>query len=302
LHARGEHLGFAQQIRVTGPDNAAMKLRFTKMHGAGNDFAVFDATRTPLNLTRDQWRRLGDRHLGIGADQILVVDRAPSPDVDFGYRIFNGASGDEVEHCGNGARCFVQFVRERGLTDATRVRVRTVNNVLELELQDDGRVRVDMNVPTFDLDSVPFDPRGLASTRVGEQLLWTLDDDVPATVGVLSVGNPHAVQWVDAALVTTLGPRVETHRRFARGVNAGFAQVIARDAIRLRVWERHAGETLACGTGACAAVVCGIRMGLLDARVDVTTRGGLLTIEWEPGSSMRMTGPVQTVYEGEITI
>ncbi len=283
-----------------------MQLPFTKMHGAGNDFVVLDATRTPLDLSRDQLQHLGDRRFGVGADQILVVEATSSPGIDFRYRIFNGASGDEVEHCGNGARCFVRYVREHGLTTASRIKVETVNNVLELDMQDDGRVTVDMNRPVFDLARVPFDAPGLDSHRVGDIDLWRLDGDVHVDVAVLSMGNPHAVQLVDDAehaAVTTAGPRIEKHPRFVRGVNVGFMQVVSRDVIKLRVWERDAGETLACGTGACAAVVVGIRMGLLEHKVDVKTRGGRLTVEWQGGdSSVLLTGPAQTVFEGVITL
>jgi diaminopimelate epimerase len=284
-----------------------MELRFTKMHGAGNDFVVIDATRAPLELSRDQLRHLGDRRLGVGADQILVVESTTTPGVDFRYRIFNGASGDEVEHCGNGARCFVRYVREHGLSTKSHIAVETVNNRLELMLHDDGRVSVDMNRPVFDLARVPFDAEALEARGVGAMDLWRLDGEVEVDVAVLSMGNPHAVQLVDDvehAAVTTAGPRIERHPRFTRGVNAVFMQVMSRHAIRLRVWERDAGETLSCGTGACAAVVAGIRMGLLDRKVDVRTRGGLLTIEWDgsDASSVLMTGPAQTVFEGEITL
>ena len=291
-----------------------MRLRFTKMQGAGNDFVVLDATRGRLALDRAQLQRLGDRRFGVGADQILLVERAESPEVDFRYRIFNGASGVEVEHCGNGARCFVRFVREHGLTDKRRVRVRTVNRVLELVEQPDGRVTVDMGAPDFAPAALPFDPAGLVPRREGGVDWWPLvlppgaADAAPRTVEIaaLSMGNPHAVLRVgdvDAAPVAADGPRIERHPRFARGGNAGFVQVLSRGAVKLRVWERDAGETLACGTGACAAVAAGIRAGWLDARVDVTTRGGLLTIEWDsPGTSVRMTGPAETVYEGEIEL
>jgi diaminopimelate epimerase len=284
-----------------------MRLKFTKMQGAGNDFVVLDATRAPLDLSLAQMQHLGDRRFGVGADQILVVERSRQPGVDFGYRIFNGVSGDEVEHCGNGARCFVRYVREHGLTDRDTVRVATVNNVLELRLQADGRVTVDMNRPVFDLARLPFDASGLVPRRLGDFELWPLDlGDTRVEVAALSMGNPHAVQLVadvDATPVEHIGPRVERHPRFVRRVNAGFMQIVSRAHIRLRVYERDAGETLACGTGACAAVVAGIRLGLLDRRVDVDARGGRLTIEW-PGSdtSVLMTGPAQTVYEGEIEL
>jgi diaminopimelate epimerase len=279
-----------------------MKLRFTKMQGAGNDFVVLDATRQPIELSADQYRRLGDRRFGVGADQILVVERSTTPGVDFRYRIFNN-SGDEVEQCGNGARCFVRYVHERGLTDKTSIKVETLNTLLDLRLQGDGRVTVDMSAPIFELARVPFDARGLAPRRVGDFELWPLG---PADVAVLSMGNPHAVQRVDdvdTAPVASVGPQIENHERFPRKVNAGFMQVLARDRIRLRVHERGAGETLACGTGACAAVVAGIRLGWLGPKVDVQTRGGLLTIEW-PGAdaSVLMTGPAETVFEGEIEL
>ena len=284
-----------------------MMLHFTKMQGAGNDFIVIDATRTPLALDATAMRRLGDRRFGVGADQLLVVERSDTPGIDFRYRIFNAASGDEVEHCGNGARCFVRYVHERGLTDKTRVRVETVNNVLELQLQADGRVTVDMNAPVFDLARVPFDATGLTGRELGGFPLWPLDlGDQLVEVAVLSMGNPHAVQLVhDAASapVAEIGPAVESHPRFARKVNAGFMQVVDRRQIRLRVFERDAGETLACGTGACAAVVAGIRLGWLSRAVEVHTRGGRLTIEWAGGAQhVFMTGPAETVFEGQMII
>ncbi len=284
-----------------------MKLHFTKMQGAGNDFVVLDATRTPIELTREQCRKLGDRRFGVGADQILVVEKSATPGVDFRYRIFNAGSGDEVEQCGNGARCFVRFVQDKGLTDKPAVRVETMNTLLELRAQPDGRVTVDMNAPVFELARVPFDADGLTPSLRNGFELWPLDlGDYAAEVAVLSMGNPHAVQFVhdvDEALVSVQGPAIETHARFPRHVNAGFAQVLSRSCIRLRVHERGAGETLACGTGACAAVVAGIRLGLLDAKVDVETRGGLLTIEWAGGDShVFMTGPAVTVFEGEIEL
>jgi diaminopimelate epimerase len=280
-----------------------MKLRFTKMHGAGNDFVVLDATAQPLDLSREQLQRLGDRHRGVGADQILVVEASHESGVDFGYRIYNGASGGEVEHCGNGARCFVRYVRDKGLTQKTSVRVRTVNNLLTLTEQTDGRITVNMNRPFFDHPSLPFDAMGLTPRELNGWPLYPIEG---AEFGVLSMGNPHAVTRVDdvtTAPVATLGPRVETHPCFARKVNVGFMQVVSRGEIRLRVWERDAGETLACGTGACAAVVAGVRAGWLDAQVNVHTHGGLLTIEWASGESpVLMTGPAVTVFEGEIEL
>ena len=252
-------------------------------------------------------RRLGDRRFGVGADQILVVQKSTTPGVDFAYRIFNGTSGDEVEHCGNGARCFVHFVRDKGLTTQHTLRVQTMNNLLELRLQPDGGVTVDMNAPVFELARIPFHAAGTRPRRLGQADLWPLNlAGQTVQVVVLSMGNPHAVQLVDdvdAAPVATQGPLIEHHGSFPRKVNVGFMQVVSRGHIRLRVHERDAGETLACGTGACAAVVAGIRMGLLDSRVKVETRGGPLTIEWAGGDShVLMTGPAQTVFEGEIDL
>jgi diaminopimelate epimerase len=284
-----------------------MRLRFTKMQGAGNDFVVLDATRGPLALTPQQVQRLGDRRFGVGADQILVVERSQQPGVDFGYRIYNN-SGDEVEHCGNGARCFVRYVHDHGLSAQRRIRVQTVNTLLELELRDDGRVTVDMNRPVFDHARLPFDASGLQPRREGDFERWPLDlpNSHRCEVAVLSMGNPHAVQRVDdvdRAPVLSEGPLIESHPRFARKVNAGFLQVLSRDHVRLRVYERGAGETLACGTGACAAVVAGIRLGWLDHRVEVDARGGRLLIEWAGGDApVLMTGPAETVFEGEIEL
>jgi len=283
-----------------------MRLHFTKMHGAGNDFVVLDATRAPIELTAEQYRALGDRRFGVGADQILIVEKSDTPGVDFRYRIFNN-TGDEVEHCGNGARCFVRYVRSKGLTTKDQIRVETMNNLLELRLQPDGRVTVDMNTPVFAHEKIPFDASGLTPKRVGDFEQWPVSlGDYDVDVAVLSMGNPHAVQVVadvDSGVVASQGPMIEAHSRFPRKVNAGFMLVVARNHIKLRVHERGAGETLACGTGACAAVVAGIRLGLLDARVDVDTRGGQLTIEWQGGDShVLMTGPAQTVFEGDIEL
>ena len=284
-----------------------MRLRFTKMQGAGNDFVVLDATRQPLPLTRAQLQRLGDRRFGVGADQILVVEPADAPSADFRYRIFNGASGEEVEHCGNGARCFVRFVRDRGLSARVPLRVQTVNRLLELREQPDGSVSVDMGAPAFEHAALPFDAAGLTPRTLNGFELWPLDlGGRQVEVAVLSMGNPHAVQRVDdveRAAVAEDGAAIESHARFARRVNAGFMQVVSRSSVRLRVFERGAGETLACGTGACAAVVAGIRLGWLDARVRVQTRGGELTIEWPgAGQHVMMSGPAQTVFEGEIEL
>jgi diaminopimelate epimerase len=281
-----------------------MLLKFTKMQGAGNDFVVLDGVRQRVALASAQWRAIADRHFGVGADQMLLVEPADGPDVDFVYRIFN-ADGAEVEQCGNGARCFVRFVRDQGLTEKSVVRVRTMCGVIEPRMLADGRVTVDMGVPVLEPACVPFDAAGLSGRPEGEDLLWPLA--LPAGerwISVVSMGNPHAVQVVDdvdTAPVGTEGPLVESHARFPRRVNAGFMQIVSRSRVRLRVFERGVGETLACGSGACAAVVAGIRRGLLDPRVDVEARGGVLTIEWHGGSVM-MTGPAVSVFTGEIEL
>jgi diaminopimelate epimerase len=287
-----------------------MRIAFTKMQGAGNDFVVLDETRALLGLTPDQYRFLGNRHFGVGADQILSVRAAPGPQVDFEYVIHN-ADGQQVEHCGNGARCFLAYVHQRGLTDKDTVTVKTMNRELTLRRAPDGRVTVDMGTPVFDLEAVPFDSQGLRAQASGHWQTWTLPLPVGASassvdVAVLSLGNPHAVCTVDdvgRADVSGLGPMIESHSAFPQHVNAGFMQVVGRSAIVLRVFERGAGETLSCGTGACAAVVAGIRLGLLDSQVDVTTRGGHLAVGWAGGNGpVMMTGPAQTVFEGEIEI
>ena len=288
-----------------------MRLRFTKMQGAGNDFIVIDATAHALDVSAAQLRQLGDRRFGVGCDQILVIEKSSTPAVDFRYRIFNGASGDEVEHCGNGARCFVRYVVEKGLSTQRSISVETVNARLQLHLQDDGRVTVDMGAPVFDLARVPFDSQGLSPRELNGFALWPL---LGVELAVLSMGNPHAVQRVadvDDAPVLSLGPLIERHTRFARKVNVGFMQIVSRREIKLRVFERDAGETLACGTGACAAVVAGIRLGWLDEVVEVRTRGGNLKIEWAGNTAgptaglqapVLMTGPATTVFEGEIEL
>lgn len=288
-----------------------MRIRFTKMQGAGNDFVVLDETRGPLGLRAAQYRFLADRHFGVGADQILSVRPSPGPGLDFEYVIHN-ADGGEVEHCGNGARCFVRFVHERGLTQRNPIRVKVRKGVISLALDGDGRVTVDMGAPVFALPEVPFDATGLQPQTLGDFERWPLALDrvgVTVPVAVLSMGNPHAVACVDdvdTAPVAVWGPLIEGHPRFAQRVNAGFLEVRSRREVRLRVHERGVGETLACGTGACAAVVAGIRLGLLDARVDVQTRGGVLTIAWDGASSLQapvlMTGPATTVFEGEIDV
>ena len=273
-----------------------MRLKFTKMQGLGNDFVVLDGITQQIDLGATELRRLADRHFGVGCDQILLVEKPGRDDVDFRYRIFN-ADGGEVEQCGNGARCFVQFVRDRGLTAKRVIRVETKGGIIEPRLEDDGQVTVDMGIPRFASEEIPF-----AGGKSAVVQSLELDSD-SVGVSVVSMGNPHAVQVVDnvdEAPVLTQGPCIERHSRFPNGVNAGYMQVVDRANIRLRVWERGAGETLACGTGACAAVVSGIRLGLLDSPVRVATRGGALTIAWHGGlSPVFMTGPAATVFEGE---
>jgi diaminopimelate epimerase len=290
-----------------------MRIPFTKMQGAGNDFVVLDETRGRFGLSCAQYRFLADRHFGVGADQILTVRPAPTPGLDFEYLIHN-ADGGEVENCGNGARCFVRYVHERGLTDKKVVRVKVHGGSIELRLNPDGRVTVDMGAPVFDLPRVPFDPAGLLPVASGNWQTWPLALDRPASaatapVAVVSMGNPHAVLLVDdveTAPVAEWGPLIEHHETFPRRVNAGFLQIVDRGSVKLRVWERGAGETLACGTGACAAVVAGIRLGLLDERVEVQARGGRLTIEWALSQGLAapvlMTGPAVTVFSGEIEV
>jgi diaminopimelate epimerase len=283
-----------------------MRLRFTKMQGAGNDFVVLDGITQRVELAPEQLRRLADRRFGIGADQILLVERARQPGVDFRYRIFN-ADGGEVEQCGNGARCFVRFVHDRGLTHKRAIRVETLGGVIEPRLEDDGGVTVDMGVPVLEPARVPFDAEGLVARVEERDRLWPLEiHGRTIEFSVLSMGNPHAVQRVDdveQAPVARDGPLIEHHARFPRRVNAGFVQVLDRHAIRLRVWERGAGETLACGTGACAAAVAGILRGALDSPVAAHARGGELRIAWAgAGRPVLMTGPAQTVFEGEIDL
>jgi diaminopimelate epimerase len=283
-----------------------MKLAFTKMQGAGNDFVLLDGTAQPFALTAAQLRRLADRRFGVGADQILLVERADAPGADFKYRIFN-ADGGEVEQCGNGARCFVKFVQARGLTDKRTIRVQTAGGLIEPRLEDDGSVTVDMGAPRFDPAALPFDATGLVATAEGGAQLWPLDlAGEQRQIALASMGNPHAVQIVAdvaAAPVATEGPQLEHHPRFAQRVNAGYMQVLDRHRIRLRVWERGAGETLACGTGACAAVATGILRGRLDSPVAVELRGGELRIRWDgAGQPVLMSGPAETVFEGEIEL
>lgn len=287
-----------------------MKLKFTKMHGAGNDFVVIDAINQRLDLSPDQWRRLADRRFGIGADQILIVERPVEAGCDFRYRIFNN-DGGEVEQCGNGSRAFVRFVSDKGLTDKRSIRVQTMSGIITPRLEEDGSVTVDMGAPVLEPARVPFDSEGLTGIPQGRDTLWpitVLDQgkDRTVLVSVVSMGNPHAVQVVDdvdTAPVAQTGPQIEHHPRFPKRVNAGFLQVEDRQQVKLRVFERGAGETLACGTGACAAVVAGIRRGLLDSPVQVQARGGKLTISWAgEGEPVYLSGPAETVFEGEIEL
>ena len=276
-----------------------MKLKFTKMHGLGNDFVVLDGVRQRVELSADQVRALGDRHFGVGFDQLLLVEKAEQPGIDFRYRIFN-ADGGEVEQCGNGARCFARFVHDQGLTTQREIAVETMQGVIRPRLEDNGLVTVEMGVPRFQPAEIPFDSSSDAVVQGldidGERLL----------ISVVSMGNPHAVMVVadvDTAPVERLGPALERHPRFPRRVNVGFLQVVDDHAIRLRVYERAAGETLACGTGACAAVVAGIRRGLLSSPVLVQTRGGELSIAWGGDATpVLMTGPAVTVFSGEIDL
>jgi diaminopimelate epimerase len=276
-----------------------MRLKFTKMHGAGNDFVVVDATQAPFALDARGVRRLADRHVGIGFDQMLVVEPARSRDTDFYYRIFN-CDGGEVSQCGNGARCFVRYVHDKGLSTKNPLRVETRSGIIEPRLETDGRVTVNMGIPVFEPARIPFVADRRASTYALEVDGRTLE------ISAVSMGNPHAVQVVpdvDAAPVAADGPLIERHPRFIERVNAGFMQIVDRRHIKLRVFERGAGETLSCGTGACAAVAAGIARGLLDSPVTVQTRGGALEIAW-PGEAqpVSMTGPAQSVFEGEIEV
>ena len=275
------------------------KLKFTKMHGAGNDFVVIDGVRQEIYLTPEQLRLIADRHFGIGCDQILLVKRSNNEEADFRYLIFN-ADGGEVEQCGNGARCFVRFVHDHKLTSKREIVVETKSGLISPRLEDDGRVTVNMGAPVFEAARIPF-------TSDSDAIIQPLDvNGETVQITAVSIGNPHAVQVVDdieQASVATLGPLIEHHPRFPRRVNAGFMQIVDRGHIRLRVYERGSGETMSCGTGACAAVVSGIRRGLLDNVVQVATHGGVLTIGWAgAGAPVMMTGPAITVFDGEINL
>ncbi len=275
------------------------KLRFTKMQGLGNDFVMLDGVTQSITLTAAQYRHIADRHFGVGCDQILLVEPSTRDGVDFRYRIFN-ADGGEVEQCGNGARCFVRFVQSKGLSNKTSIRVETASGIIEPELLDNGQVRVNMGAPLFAPADIPFVADADALTyplKVGQHVI---------NIAALSMGNPHAVLRVndlDSAPVDILGPAIESHARFPQRVNAGFMQVLTPHDIRLRVFERGSGETLACGTGACAAAVAGIHQSWLKSPVSVHTRGGDLMIEWAGNNQpVYMTGPAETVFEGELEI
>ena len=277
-----------------------MKITFSKMHGLGNDFVVIDGIRQNIQLNPAQIRFLADRNFGIGCDQLLLVEKPTQPGADFRYRIFN-ADGGEVEQCGNGARCFARFVHDQGLTGQTEIQVETQRGIIGPKLEANGLVTVDMGLPKFLPTEIPFQSD---SDAVIQPL--QLADNTVIEISVVSMGNPHAVQIVsnvDDAPVAQQGPQIESHPRFPQRVNAGFMEITHRHAIRLRVYERGAGETLACGTGACAAAVAGIRRGVLDSPVAVTTRGGELTIAWQgEGHPVLMTGPAVTVFTGEIEL
>jgi diaminopimelate epimerase len=276
-----------------------MRLNFTKMQGLGNDFIVIDGISQAVALTAAQIRQLADRHFGVGCDQLLLVERPSTPDTDFRYRIFN-ADGGEVEQCGNGARCFARYVADKGLTSKTEIRVETARGIIVPKLEADGQVTVDMGPPRFAPADIPFVAETPALTYALQVGAATVD------VSVLSMGNPHAVQTVadvDAAPVAAQGPLIECHQLFPQRVNAGFMQVMDAHHIRLRVYERGAGETLACGTGACAAAVAGMRLDILSSPVRVSMRGGELVIRWDGGdTSVLMTGPAVSVFEGEFNL
>ncbi len=278
---------------------------FTKMHGAGNDFVVLDGMRQAIQMTPERARALADRHFGIGADQILIVESPSHPEADFRYRIFN-ADGSEVEHCGNGARCFVRFVHEQGLSRRNPLRAEIATGIIELLESESGEVTVQMGQTRHGPEAVSFDASGLESSPCGDDTLWHLpvSPHQQARLSLVGISNPHAVMVVDdvaTAPVEQWGPFIESHERFAHRVNVGFMEVVDRHSVRLRVYERGAGETLACGTGACAAAVAGIRRGLLDSPVRVQTRGGVLEIAWQDGI-LHMTGPAVTVFNGTVDI
>ena len=280
-----------------------MQIEFSKMHGLGNDFVVIDAINQHIDLSGEQVRFIADRHFGVGCDQLLLVERPTRDSAEFRYRIFN-ADGGEVEQCGNGARCFARFVHDQGMTGSTRIPVETAAGMIYLELEDDGQVTVDMGVPSFDPGALPFNPD--AADMADDEYHQLMVNGEKYAIGAVSVGNPHAVLLVDSvelAPVASLGPAIESHERFPQRVNVGFMEIIDRSRIRVRVFERGVGETMACGTGACAAAAVGIHNRLLDNTVQVELNGGNLTIRWQgDDNSLFMTGPAQTVYKGKMTL
>lgn len=283
-----------------------MKIKFTKMHGAGNDFVVIDGINQHINLSAEQLRFIADRKFGIGADQILIVTTSTTPNVDFRYQIFN-ADGSEVEQCGNGARAFVKFVTDKKLTNKQTIQVETLSGIIILMLEEDGRITVNMGAPILEPKRIPFNADNLSGQVEGKGTIWPLDiDDTTIWISAISMGNPHAVQIVDNtnnAPVAQQGPLIEHHSRFPQRVNAGFMQIIDRHNIALRVFERGSGETLSCGTGACAAVVAGILRNVITSPVNVSTRGGQLSISWSGDNNpVMMTGPAVNVFEGEIEL
>ncbi|THB67301.1 MAG: diaminopimelate epimerase [Gammaproteobacteria bacterium] len=273
-------------------------MKFTKMHGLGNDFVVIDAINQKIDLSYNDVKKIADRKFGVGCDQLLLVEKTLSKGADFRYRIYN-ADGNEVEQCGNGARCFASFVAAKGLTRKKEIPVETAKGNIILQLQDDNMVTVNMGLPSFSPEDLPF-------SADAESDLYQIEvENEKVEISALSMGNPHAVilsKDVDTAPVSWLGPKIEKHARFPNRVNVGFMQVVSDNHIRLRVYERGCGETLACGTGACAAAVAGIRRGLLQEEVKVSLTGGDLVISWKDGESVFMTGPTEFVFEGEITL
>jgi diaminopimelate epimerase len=280
-----------------------MRLKFSKMHGLGNDFIVIDGISQKVRLSEEKIRQISDRHTGIGCDQLLLVETPSSPDIDFRYRIYN-CDGTEVENCGNGARCFAVFVRERQLTGKSRIKVETANGEMELIVRENDQVTVNMGAPRLNPSDLPFDAPAQAASY--DLRIETIEGSVDLSIGAVSMGNPHAVTLVDStdsAPVETWGPLIEGHSRFAKRVNAGFMEIKNRSEVNLRVFERGVGETQACGTGACGAVVAGIVQGHLDAKVAVNLPGGRLHIEWQGGNNpVLMTGPAVTVFHGQIKI
>ena len=280
-----------------------MNIHFTKMHGIGNDFVVINAIEQKISLSSEQISRIADRHFGVGCDQLLLVEEPAQAEADFRYRIFN-ADGGEVGQCGNGARCFAKFVFDNGLTSRRNIPVETASGLIFLQLEDDGQVAVNMGVPNFNPPDIPFIAQG--TTEVDPEYYSLMVDDEKYAIGVVSIGNPHAVLLVESvedAAVEVLGPAVESHAQFPERVNVGFMEIVNRSHIRLRVYERGSAETLACGSGACAAIAVGIRNRLLDDTVEAELRGGTVSVQWSgEGQPIILTGPAETVFEGQIKL